>query len=176
MVPNAARAGQRFQNVMAAAKSIPVDTNAAGQVGLRIQEIASRGGGTMPRPVSQFLNWITDPQKPPMDYEVARDFASGISKLSANEMGRLSPVVAREVAGLRVALNKAVADAAGKAGQGAEYAKAMTEYARSKQIENGIDAVVQGAKRALPYALGAGAAGASGYWLTKHLTNLLGGD
>src|SRR5207253_11041554 len=102
-----------------------------GEVALRIQQLADRGA-SMPQAVSKFLRRITDPEKAEMTYEEARDFASNISRLSANEFQRLSPVVAKEVAGLRVTLNRAVADAAGKAGKGQEYAQAMTEYARAK--------------------------------------------
>lgn len=177
-IPSAARAGQRFQSVMGAAKAIPIDVEGPGQIGLRIMDVAERGGGALPQPVRQFVNWATSPSKEPMTYEIARDFASGISRLSANEMGRLSPAVAREVAGLRVALNKAVGDAAAKAGKGREYAQAMTEYAKSKRLQGAIEDVMTGAKSALPKAIGGGAAGAgagAGWWLTKHITDLLGG-
>lgn len=161
-VPRAARAGQKFREVMGAAKNIAINAEAPGEVGLRIMQLAERGG-TMPRPVSQFLQWVTSPAKEPMTYEVARDFASNISRLSANEMQRLTPVMAREVAELRVVLNKAVGDAANKAGKGREYAEAMTEYAKAMKLRDTIDEVLTGAKRAAPYA---GAAGAA-TWLTN---------
>ena len=170
-VPSTARAGRNFQAAMGAAKSVPIDVEAPGQIGLRIMDVAERGGGSLPQPVRQFVNWATNPSKEPMTYEIARDFASGISRLSANEMGRLSPAVAREVAGLRVALNQSVAAAAGKAGKGAEYSKAMTEYAKAMRLRNAIDEVVTGTKRAIPYA---GAAGAA-TWLTHKITSLMSG-
>lgn len=169
-IPSVARAASGFQSVMRAAKDIPVAIEAPGQVGLRIMQLAERGG-TMPRPVSQFLQRITHPDKAPLTYEEARDFASNISRLSANEFQRLTPVMAREVGELRVVLNKAVADAAGKAGKGAEYAKAMTEYARAMKIRNAITTAVEGAKSALPYASAAGA----GYWMSSKLLSLLDG-
>jgi hypothetical protein len=170
-IPSAARAGKAFQSVMGAAKDIPVDVNAPGAVGLKIMQLAERGG-TMPRPVSQFLQWVTNPDKPAMTYEVARDFASNISRLSANEMQRLTPVMAREVAELRVVLNKSVAEAAGKAGKGREYASAMNEYAKAMKLRGMIDDVVTGAKRAAPWAAAAGA----GTWMTSKMLNLLGKD
>lgn len=171
-VPRAARAAGKFQEVMAAAKHVPVNADAAGEVGLRIMQLAERGGGSLPRPVSQFLQRITHPDKAPMVYEEARDFASGISRLSANEFQRLTPAVAREVAGLRVALNKGVAEAAAKAGKGREYAQAMSEYGKAMKLRGIIDDVVTGAKKALPYA----GAAAAGTWLTKEALALLGGD
>lgn len=178
-IPSAARAGSKFQSVMGIAKDVPIDVEAPGQAALNIMDIAEQGGGSLPQPVRQFANWVTNPKKDPMDYETARRFASGISRLSANEMSRLSPVVAREVAGLRVALNKSVADAAGSVGKGIEHAQAMTEYAKAMRLRDAIDEVIAGAKSALPKAIGGGAAGAGaagGWWLTNHIKSLLGGD
>lgn len=178
-IPSTARAGAAFKDVMGAAKAIPINPEAPGQIALRIQQLADRGGGSMPRPVSQFLQRVTNPDKAPMAYEEARDFASGISRLSANEFQRMGPAVAREVAGLRVTLNKAVAEAASKAGKGAEYAQAMNEYAKAMKLKTAVDDVVGAAKKAVPYGLATGAVGAAGagaYWLTKHISDLLGGD
>lgn len=170
-VPTTAKAGAKFQGVMSAAKNVPIDTNAPGQVALRIQELAERGG-SMPMAVRKFLGRITDPNKAPMAYEEARDFASNISRLSANEYSRLPPAMAREVANLRVVLNQANAQAAKMAGKGAEYAQAMQEYRRAMQIRDAIEGAIEGAKRGLPYA---GAAGA-GYWLTSKLKGMLGAE
>lgn len=178
-IPSAARAGAQFQSVMGAARAIPLNVEAPGQVALRIQQLAERGGGSMPRPVSQFLQRITNPEKAPLDYEEARDFASGISRLSANEFQRMGPSVAREVAELRVTLNRSVAEAANKAGKGKEYAQAMNEYAKAKKLSGMIDDAVAGAKSALPKAIGGGAAGAgagAGWWLSKEIMSLLGGS
>ncbi len=169
LLPSTAKAGAKFQEVMGAAKNIPVDVNAPGEVALRIQQLAERGS-SMPMAVNKFLRHITDPEKPAMTYEVARDFASNISRLSANEYQRLTPVVAREVAALRVTLNKAVAEAAGKAGKGKEYVAAMNEYAKAMRIKGAVDSAVEGAKRTLPYATAAGA----GYWLTTKVRSMLG--
>jgi hypothetical protein len=170
-IPTTAKAGAKFQSVMGAAHSVPVDVNGPGAVALRIAELADRGG-SMPMAVRKFLARITDPQKAAMTYQEARDFASNISRLSANEYGRLTPAVAREVAGLRVALNEAVAKAAQQAGKGAEYASAMKEYAQAMKIKGAIDAVAEGAKKGLPYATAAGA----GTWLTLKLRQALSGE
>jgi hypothetical protein len=170
-IPTTAKAGRKFQEVMGAARNVPVDVNGPGQVALRINELAERGG-SMPMAVRKFLNRVTDPNKPGMVYEEARDFASNISRLSANEFQRLTPVVAKEVATLRVALNKAVAEAASKAGKGEEYAQAMNEYARAMKLKNAVDAAVDGAKRGIPYATAAGV----GYWLTTKVRQALGGE
>lgn len=169
-IPSTARAGRGFQEVMGAARNIPIETKAVGDAALRVQQLAERGS-TMPQAVRKLLLRMTDPDKTPMVYEEARDFASNISRLSANEMGRLTPVMAKEVANLRVALNEANAQAAKAAGKLPEYKAAMQEYARAMRIKSAIDSAVQGAKRSLPYATAVGA----GYWLTREVKSLLGG-
>lgn len=161
-IPSLPRAAGKFEEVMGAARNMPVDISGPGNVALRIQELAERGG-SMPKAVRDFLKRVTDPEKGEMNYEEARDFASNISRLSANEFGRLTPVVAREVAGMRVALNRAVADAAGKAGKGNEYAQAMNEYGRAMRLNKAVEEFWTGAKRMAPYATAVGA----GTWLTK---------
>ena len=169
-IPRAARAGRKFQEVMSAAKDIQIETKAVGDAALRIQQLAERGG-SMPLAVRKILQRMTDPEKAPMAYEEARDFASNISRLSANEYGRLTPAVAREVANLRVALNEANAQAAKQAGKMPEYKAAMREYAQAMRIRGAVESAVKGAKQSLPYATAAGA----GYWLTRELRGLLGG-
>ncbi len=176
IIPSAARAKQGFQSVMAVAKDIPVDVEAPGRVALKVMDLAERGGGSLPQPVRQFANWITNPKKGEMTYETARDFASGISRLSVNEFSRMSPSVAREVAGLRVTLNEAVAKAAQQAGKGEEYASAMKEYARAMKLKDAIDTAVSAAKKSAPYATAAAVGGGAGYWLTRQVRSLLGSE
>lgn len=175
LVPSAARAGANFQATMGAAEHLPINTEGAGQVALRIQDLAQRGG-SMPQAVRQFLARITDPDQGQLTFGEARDFASNISRLSANETQRLTPVIAREVANMRVALNQSLAQTAGQAGKGAEYAQAMTEYAKAMRLRDAVDSVTQSAQKALPYAVAAAGGGAAGAWMTRQLTSLFGGS
>lgn len=168
-IPQTARAAKNFQAVMGAAKDLPVDITAPGNVALRIQQLAERGG-SMPMAVRKFLVRITDPDQGPLTYEQARDFASNISRLSANEYGRLTPVISREVANLRVALNQAIGQTASRAGKGAEYAAAMNEYAKAMRLRSFFEEALQGAKQNLPWASVAG----TGYYVGQKLKALLG--
>lgn len=165
-VPSTARAGRTFQGVMSAAKNVPVDVKDVGDVALRIQSLAERGG-SMPMAVRKLLNRMTGPGGE-LTYEEARDFASNISRLSADEYNRLTPVVAREVANLRVTLNRAIGDAAAKVGKLSDYQAAMREYAQASKLRSVLGEVVTGAKKTLPYASGAGA----GYWTAQKLRDL----
>lgn len=163
-IPSTARAAAKFQDVMSVSKDIPINTKFVGDAALRIQELADRGG-SMPMAVRKLLLRMTDPNKPPLAYGESRDFASNISRLSADEMRRLTPVVAKEVANLRVALNLANAKAAKAAGKLDEYESAMKEYAKAMRVRGIVNAAIEGAKKSAPYATVAGA----GYWLSKKL-------
>lgn len=159
-LPSTARAGAKFQSVMGAAKAVPIDITETGNVALRIQQLAERGG-SMPKVVRDFLRRATDPNKPPIAYEEARDFASNISRLSADEFKRLTPVVRREVGNLRAALDRALTSAASSVGKGDEYAAAMKEYRRAAQGRDVANTAMKyGKKAAITGAVGTGAYGA----------------
>lgn len=162
-IPSAARAGQKFTQVAGAAKDIAIETKEVGDAALRIYQLSERGG-SMPKAVRDLLKRVTDPSKAAMNYPESRDFASNISRLSANELQRLTPVLKREVAKLSAALNKANADAAKAAGKGAEYKEAMREYAKAKQLEDAMAIVIKKATRA---ALPAAGLGGAAYWLGR---------
>lgn len=138
LIPRAVRAGAKFQQVMGAAKAVPIDITGPGNTALRIMQLSERGG-VMPKAVRDLLKRMTDPNKPPMAYEEARDFASNISRLSADEFNRLTPALRREVGNLRVTLNRAVEKAADTAGKGKEYRSAMKEYARAARGREMVD-------------------------------------
>lgn len=167
-IPTTAKAGAKFQEVMGAAKNVPIDVKDVGDVSLRIYQLAERGG-SLPMAVRKILNRMTDPNKAPMLYEEARDFASNISRLSADDFGRLTPAVAREVANLRVTLNHANAMAAKQVGKLDEYNAAMREYAQAMRIRNVVDAAIAGAKKSAPYATAAGLGG----WLGQKFAKLI---
>lgn len=156
-IPSFARAGANFQSVMGAARSVPVDLKASGPQAYRIWQLSERGG-SMPKVVRDLLKRVTDPEKGPMVYEEARDFATNISRLSADEMNRLAPVMKREIGTLRAQFNSDVRQAAAKAGKLKEYDAAMREYRRASQFRDVKDDVVKGVKQAAPWAAVTGAA------------------
>lgn len=170
-IPTRAKAGVKFQDVMGAAKNATVDVQAPGQSALRIQELADRGA-SMPLVARKFLRRITDPNLGDLTYGEARDFASNISRLSADEYKRLTPVVRREVANLAATLNESIASTAKAAGKGAEYLQAMTQYRRASQLRDLWTTMIEGGKKALP-AVGAGGVG---YYLVKKAKETFGGE
>ena len=170
-IPSAARAGSKFQAVMGAARNVPVDTSLPEQAAVRIGELADRGG-VMPTPVQKFIDHLSSGK--PFNYEVARDFASNLSRLSADEYNRLTPVVQKEVGALSRSLGSAIGDAADTVGMRPQYESAIKEYAQAKKLGVIKDNVVQGAKKALPFALGGGAAGLAHYWGSDLISKLIG--
>jgi hypothetical protein len=152
-IPSFARASRLFDQVKGVAGDMPIDVQAPGNVALRIRDLADRGG-SMPKAASDFLKRITDPAKGDMTFNEARDFYSNISRLSADEMGRLTPVMQRAVGDLRTALNGRLQDVADIAGKGPEYTKAMTEYRRAAKLGQFKENVKEVATKAAANAAG----------------------
>lgn len=171
VIPTTAKAGVKFERVMGAARNVPLDVKEVGDASLRIMQLAERGG-SMPMAVRKLLVRMTDPEKAPIVYEEARDFASNISRLSADEMGRLTPVMRREVADLAAKLNRANAMAAKQVGKLDDYQSAMREYSNAMRLRSVADASIKAAKKAVPLAT----AGGTAYWLTNKIRNAVGGE
>lgn len=174
-IPRMGRAGAALQDVTAAAKGVPLDLSKTGDVALRIQQLASRGG-TEPRMVRQLLARATDPTKGPVNFDEGRDFYSNISRLSGDEFNRLTGPIKREVGNLRSALNESLKGAADTVGQGEKYASGMNEYRQAVKLKDFAGDVASGigttAKKSLPF----GAIGAGGYAAKKLYDLLLGGQ
>lgn len=153
--PSIERARSNFQDVMGTAKGqpIPITDELSGALS-RYQELVDRGGSRS-MAVSKLLNRITNPEAPAMTYAEGRDFASNISRLSADEFQRLTPQMKQQVGAVRVALNNAVGQAAEGAGKGAQYQSAMQEYAKASKVKGIAKDFTDAAVKKLPY-IGAG--------------------
>jgi hypothetical protein len=133
VVPTRAGANLKFQEVMGAVANRPVETAQAGNVALRVAELAERGG-TMPKVVRDLLRRATDPTKGDITYREMRDFYSNVSRLSADEMKRLPPVIKSQIGELRAALHEALARTAASGGKEGVYRAAMKEYAMASRV------------------------------------------
>jgi hypothetical protein len=125
-----ARAGANIQAAAQAAEGAPVGVEGVGREGLRALELQA-SGGSMPRAASQLMRRITDPGAGDLTFEEARDFYSNLSRLSANEFGRLNPTMQRQIGAMRQALHEALVESAGTVGEGERYASGVREYARA---------------------------------------------
>ena len=70
----------------------------------------------MPKAVRNLLQYTDRGER--ITFDVARDFSSNISRLSANEFQKLTPALQREIVQLRSALGDALQAGAEQAGKG----------------------------------------------------------
>jgi hypothetical protein len=150
-IPTRAKAGKVFESVMKDAQGQPVNMTRSMVPLERAQQLSARGHGTVSAADNLYkrVNTVN-----PLDYREARDWASGLSRLSANDTMNASPSLRAQVGKLSHAFNDDVGDAATAAGRGEDYAKAMRDYRRASQFN---DAAKTAAKWAIPAAAGGGA-------------------
>ncbi len=161
-IPQTARAGAKFSEVMGAAKDIPIDVRGPGDIALNIQKL-SESGSSRPKVIGDFLKRVTDPDKGPLTYEEARNFYSNATRLSADENMRLTPIMKRQVGQFTAELNDAIAGAAEHAGKLGQYTEAMDEYHRAMRLRalgSGIKDLLTNKAAQAAAATGAGMAGA----------------
>ena len=168
-IPSTARAGEALETVKRTAGGVPVDVNTPGQIALETQDLAGRGG-MMPKVMRDYIRRTTAPNAPPLTYAEQRDFASNAGRLSADEFGRLTPVMQRQAARFAKSLGESNAAAAESAGQGANYRGGMKEYGQAARMNKRIEGVKDVAKQEIPKWLLRGAGAGAGYGLYRTLT------
>jgi hypothetical protein len=168
---NVERAGRLFNEVKAAAPNPIEVTDAMSEAASRAKELSDAGAKGMPRVISKFVARVTDPDKPPITWQEARDFYSNVSRLSANEYQNMNPQMAAQVGKFAGAFDDTLRAAATTAGKGDQYSQAMQLYRTSKVWQKFGSNIWQGVKSALPYAGGAAIGAEAG----KSLYELLAG-
>lgn len=159
-LPTKSNAGQLFNAVKQVAGDANVDPNNAGEVALRIQELA-KSGGSMPKVIRDFLARTTNPGEPPLDFNTARDIYSNATRLSAAENSRLTGVMQSQMNQFTRALGQSIQEAAAQSGKGEEFGQAMSKYRTAARISNAkqalLDYIVKPAIKAAPLGIGAAA-------------------
>jgi hypothetical protein len=159
-IPRTARAASALDDVAQVAAHVPIDITDVGDAALRTRDLAS-SGGSMPKVVSDFIKRATDPNRGPITFSEARDFYSNATRLSADEYGRLTPVMKRQVAEFTKSLGDALQDAAAQVGKGDAYSQAIREYGDAAKWQRRAGAAGEITrdfllKKALPAGLGYG--------------------
>lgn len=151
VLPSAARAGKKFDQVLAAAKNVPLDTTSIARIAGETETLASRGGN-LPKVIRDFIKAHTDDV--PVTYEAGRDFAQNAADkaMSLTRVGKKN--MARKVTQFTEAMKAGNREAATKVGMGELYDQAMKEYARAKGLEESARIVVKWGKRAALATLG----------------------
>lgn len=166
--PSVDRAGEKFQSVSKVAGAHTVNvTPSLSDALFKYQELVDTGGSRS-LAVSKLLNRLTNPDKGPLTYDEARLFQSNISRLSADETQRLTPVMKRQVGQIASELNGAVENTAAGAGKLSDFRAAMEEYSKAKTNEARAAALKKWAIKAGAAAT-LGAAGVSGVKLLNEL-------
>jgi hypothetical protein len=170
-----ARATEGFQEVSAAVgkHEVPM-TDAFSDSMMNYQKLVD-AGGSRSLAVSKLLNRITDPTKGPLTYDEARLFQSNISRLSADEAQRLTPVMKRAVGQIASSLNDSVSTTAESGGKLDQFQKAMSDWHKASKVQDVHDAVMDAIKKhglqgATYGVFGAGA----GYAIKKAIESALG--
>lgn len=86
-----------------------------------------------------------------MTYEEARDYYSLLSKMSVEETNKLSGPVKFTLQKMTAGLKQDIGNAAESVGRGADYYKAMGDYASAARLQEWYDT----AKKALKYGAAA---------------------
>lgn len=162
-IPNVERAGQAFKEVSSVVgqHTVPV-TNALSDALMQYHQLVE-AGGSRSLAVSKLLNRLTIPGKAPLNYEEARLFASNISRLSADEAQRLTPVMKRAVGQIAGSLNEAISATAQSAGKLEQYQAAMKEYSQAKTLAARMEVLKKYAFRGALAAAGGGMAALAGH-------------
>lgn len=158
-LPSKANAGQDFQQVKAVVGDNPIDINAPSQDALRGMELA-KSGGSMPKVMRDFIKRVNDPQQGPLTYSEARDFYSNATRLSADELNRLTPVMKSQVNQFTKSLGQSIGQTAEQGGVGQQYGSAMNEYAAASRWNKRGQYVADALKKTVPYV-------AAGYAVKK---------
>jgi hypothetical protein len=157
-------AGKLFASVSEDAGSVPVALDNAQQGAANLLDWQGKiNPGSI---VNKFLQRVTRPNLPTMDYDEARQWYQVLGNMSADEASKLPPAVMRDVKGLVAGLKTDIGNAADQVGRAADYYQAMGDYAKAARLSEWLEAAK---KWAIPAAIGA-----AGYKTYRNLSDLLG--
>ena len=161
-LPTTEEAGKLFQPIEAAAKNVPVKTDAARAIAEEAKQYAD-SGATMPKVLKNFLN-RTEPtpanfpypaeSAPEVLYPESRMFAQNAGRLSASEKLESNPQIQRLTTKFAQALKDSNRDAADAVGMGKEYDQAMSKYRTASQLQTLKDNAVKYATGVIAGGLG----------------------
>jgi hypothetical protein len=152
-IPLKSKAGALLASVSEKAGNVPVDLSQSAEHILRVKDLAD-AGGSMPMSINKMLRRVTDPAKGPLTYSEARDFYSNITRLSADEMQRLTPVMRAQVGKVAGALKDDIGQAAAKVGKAADYYAGIKQYAKAAQLQRAAEKMGNYLLKATALAIG----------------------
>lgn len=174
ILPNAERAGNVINTITGTLKntSVPV-FDATAEAGRAMQ--LGDAGMTPPPVIRKFYARVTNPEKPPLNLEEARDLYTSGSKTTAKVWSELAAPQQRQTALFTKALGQNIADAVDSVqpGSGQQLQQALDEYHHAMMISSGLKGTAttmgKSAIRAVPWGAGAAAGGGTVYEALKFL-------
>lgn len=174
-LPSTERAGQKFEQVMGAAKDVPVDLSQVDPIVERAKELRSHGH----TPPSMSMRQYSKAQQPqefgpfkiapdPMTYETSRDFAVSAGDQSAQAITGTNRTMKRQNKSFAKALDDANREAAYKAGRGEMYDQAMAEYRNAKRIQKAKEILASEAAKKAISGIGTGLGIGGGAAIYRH--------
>lgn len=158
-IPTRARAGAMFDSLNKDLAQQPVTLKNAAQPLQRATEIGVRGSA-LPKAVGDLLTRSQSPID--MTFPEARDYQGSLSDLSMSDRLAMNGRMRGAVKQLNKNFFSDIQDAAGQAGRGEDYAKAMNDYRNASRLRNA-------AKIAIPAA----AVAAGGGKIARYLRPLI---
>lgn len=162
-----ARAGKALREFTQANAAKPINVSSAADVALQGHELAS-AGGQLPKVFRNFLQRVSDPAGQPVTVEEARRFVSNASRMSVDEMSRMTDPMRRLMGQFAGELHGAIGEASGDA---QTYYNALKAYSRAKGYSStmeGLQKFLAGKAATAATAAAAGAGGYAGYkWIHK---------
>lgn len=156
-----ARAGKALRLFTQANATKPINVGPAADVALQGHELAA-AGGQLPKVFRNFLQRVSDPAGQPMTIDEARRFVSNASRMSVDEMSRMTDQMRGLMGKFTGELHGAIGDASGDA---QTYYNALKSYSQAKGYQSTVDALrkflaTKAGQAATGAALGAGGAAA----------------
>lgn len=169
-IPSAARAGKTFEALKGAIGNHTVSvTDRLADTLAEIKQAVDTGSN-LPPVINKFVTRIADVAEGPLTYSEARQFYSNVSDLSASEKMATKMKDLRLIQLFKHALGDTISQTAESAGRLQDYQQAMSEFAKSKRVENFVDK----GKKIAGAAIGSAALGATGYAGWQTIRDLIG--
>lgn len=150
-------AGALFASIGSDANKVPVSLDNSSDAALKLMDWQKKTqlGPTL----NKFLNRITNPKLGPLTYEEGRDFYSLLGNMSADEKLKMAAPIKYQLQTLVSGLKQDIGASAETVGRGADYYKAMGDYAKAARLQEFYEEAKKIGANTLKYAIPTGLAG-----------------
>jgi hypothetical protein len=172
LLPSFAAASEKFNQVKDVVGEHTVRmTDELSDATQRVSQLA-KSGLSMPKVVGDFIGRTFDTERGPLTFNEARDFYStAASKLSPDELMKMTPRMQAALGQWTRNLGDAINDTADSGGVLSRYRDAMSEWASAANLQGKIETAKEIGTSAIKHAVGGGLA----YTAYRGIRDLVGG-